>query len=151
MSTPISGTTTARAPIQLAALVVGAIFLLVGVLGFIPGVTTDYDALQWAGHESHAQLFGIFTVSVLHNLVHLVFGVLGVIAAAGAATARIFLLGGGVVYLALWVYGLLVDQHSDANFVPLDDADNWLHLGLGLGMVALGLILSRRTRTTTLG
>ncbi|MFD3426321.1 DUF4383 domain-containing protein [Nocardia fluminea] len=136
---------------QLAALVVGAIFLLVGVLGFIPGVTTDYDALQWAGHESHAQLFGIFTVSVLHNLVHLVFGVLGVIAAAGAATARIFLLGGGVVYLALWVYGLLVDQHSDANFVPLDDADNWLHLGLGLGMVALGLILSRRTRTTTLG
>ncbi|MEU4318252.1 DUF4383 domain-containing protein [Nocardia fluminea] len=151
MSTPISATTTARAPIQLAALVVGAIFLLVGVLGFIPGVTTDYDALQWAGHESHAQLFGVFTVSVLHNLVHLVFGVLGVIAAAGAATARIFLLGGGVVYLALWVYGLLVDQHSDANFVPLNDADNWLHLGLGLGMVALGLILSRRTRTTTLG
>ncbi|MGW5918687.1 DUF4383 domain-containing protein [Nocardia fluminea] len=151
MSTPISGTTTARAPIQLAALVVGAIFLLVGVLGFIPGVTTDYDTLRWAGHESQAQLFGIFTVSVLHNLVHLVFGVLGLIAAAGAATARIFLLGGGVVYLALWVYGLLVDQHSDANFVPLDDADNWLHLGLGLGMVALGLILSRRTKTTTLG
>ncbi|MGF0315532.1 DUF4383 domain-containing protein [Nocardia fluminea] len=151
MSTPINATSTARAPIQLAALIVGAIFLLVGVLGFIPGVTTDYDALRWAGHESQAQLFGIFTVSVLHNLVHLVFGVLGLIAAAGAATARIFLLGGGAVYLALWVYGLLVDQHSDANFVPLDDADNWLHLGLGLGMVALGLILSRRTRTTTLG
>ena len=72
MSTPISGTSTARAPIQLAALVVGAIFLLVGVLGFIPGVTTDYDMLAWAGHESHAQLFGIFTVSVLHNIVHLV-------------------------------------------------------------------------------
>ena len=151
MSTPISGTSTARAPIQLAALVVGAIFLLVGVLGFIPGVTTDYDMLAWAGHESHAQLFGIFTVSVLHNIVHLVFGVLGLIAAASAAMARIFLLGGGVVYLALWLYGLLVDQHSDANFVPLDDADNWLHLGLGLGMVALGLILPRRTRTTTLG
>ncbi|MBC7301021.1 MAG: DUF4383 domain-containing protein [Nocardia sp.] len=149
MSTRVSRTGTARSPIQLAALAVGAVFLLVGVLGFIPGITTDYDSLQWAGHESHAQLFGIFTVSVLHNVVHLLFGVLGLIAAASAGAARTFLLVGGVIYLALWLYGLLVDQHSDANFVPLDDADNWLHLGLGLGMIALGLILPRRTKTTT--
>ena len=56
---------------------------------------------------------------------------------------RAFLIGGGQVYLVLWIYGLAVDAESDANFVPLDDADNWLHLALGLGMVALGLALSR--------
>ncbi len=44
---------------------VGAVLLLAGVLGFIPGVTTDYDALTFAGHHSGAQLLGVFNVSVL--------------------------------------------------------------------------------------
>ncbi len=68
-----------------------------------------------------------------------------------ARTAVTYLIGGGAVYLVLWVYGLLIDQESDANFVPLNDADNWLHLGLGLGMIALGLLARKaldRTRTT---
>lgn len=146
MSTPIGNTMAARTPIQLAALAVGAVFLLVGVLGFIPGVTTDYGSLEWAGHHSQAQLFGIFTVSVLHNVVHLIFGVAGLLAAAGAAQSRMYLIGGGLIYLVLWVYGLVIDLDSDANFVPVNTADNWLHFGLGLGMVALGVILSRGVR-----
>ncbi|MFE7723113.1 DUF4383 domain-containing protein [Nocardia rhizosphaerihabitans] len=146
MSTPVGNTMAARTPIQLAALAVGAVFLLVGVLGFIPGVTTDYSSLEWAGHHSHAQLFGIFTVSVLHNVVHLVFGVAGLLAAVGAAQSRMYLIGGGLIYLVLWVYGLVIDLNSDANFVPVNTADNWLHFGLGLGMVALGVILSRGVR-----
>lgn len=146
MSTPVGNTMAARTPIQLAALAVGAVFLLVGVLGFIPGVTTDYSSLEWAGHHSQAQLFGIFTVSVLHNVVHLVFGFAGLLAGVGAAQSRLYLIGGGLIYLVLWVYGLLIDLDSEANFVPVNTADNWLHFGLGLGMVALGLILSRGVR-----
>jgi hypothetical protein len=46
----------------------------------------------------------------------------------------------------LWVYGLAIDHDTDANFVPLNDADNWLHLGLGAGMVLLGLLLTDRHR-----
>jgi Domain of unknown function (DUF4383) len=53
-----------------------------------------------------------------------------------------------VVYLVLWVYGLVVDQASDANFVPLNTADNWLHLVLGVGMIALGVLPSGRRRAT---
>ncbi|MEV6061121.1 DUF4383 domain-containing protein [Nocardia asteroides] len=147
MSTRVSGSGTARSPVQIGALVVGLTFLLVGVLGFIPGITTDYSSLEWAGHHSQAQLFGIFTVSVLHNIVHLLFGFAGILAAAAAASARTFLIGGGLIYLALWLYGLFVDEHSDANFVPLNDADNWLHLGLGLGMIVLGLALPRTLPT----
>ncbi|MGW0176169.1 DUF4383 domain-containing protein [Rhodococcus sp. NPDC003322] len=135
--------TLTRSPIQMTALVVGGVFLAVGVLGFIPGITTNYDALTFAGHESGAALFGTFTVSVLHNIVHLIFGVAGLAMARTAAAARLFLVGGGIVYLALWVYGMLVDQHSAANFVPVNTADNWLHLGLGAGMLALGLVLGR--------
>ncbi|WP_280417326.1 DUF4383 domain-containing protein [Nocardia carnea] len=147
MSNPTSSTRTARSPVQLAAMAVGAVFLLAGVLGFIPGITTNYDTMEWAGHHSEAQLLGLFNVSILHNIVHLVFGVAGLAAGTSAVLARAYLLVGGVIYLLLWVYGLLIDQTSDANFVPLDTADNWLHFGLGLGMVALGAILPRAMNT----
>ena len=136
--------TTRGTPVQAAAALVGAVFLLVGVLGFIPGITTSYDSLAAAGHESHAKLLGIFQVSVLHNIVHLLFGAAGLAMARSASTARAFLVGGGAVYLVLWLYGLLVDKTSQANFVPLNSADDWLHFVLGLGMIALGVLLGRR-------
>ncbi len=44
---------------------------------------------------------------------------------------------GGIIYLVLWVYGMLIDHTSEANFVPVNNADNWLHLGLAVGMIAL--------------
>jgi uncharacterized membrane protein YiaA len=73
--------------VQIASAAVGAVFLLVGILGFIPGVTTDYDMLAGAGHHSGAMLFGIFEVSVLHDVVHLLFGVAGLAMARMARTA----------------------------------------------------------------
>ncbi|OLR92931.1 DUF4383 domain-containing protein [Actinokineospora bangkokensis] len=139
-------TPTARRPVQLAALVVSAVFALVGVLGFVPGITTDYDQLSFAGHHSGALLLGLFMVSVLHNLVHLAFGVVGFLMARTAVGARAFLIGGGVVYLVLWIYGLVIDQGSGANFVPVNNADNWLHLVLGVGMIGLGLVLLPKER-----
>ncbi len=144
-SQPSGPTATTRygAPVQKAALAVGAVFLLVGILGFIPGITTNYDTMTFAGHHSEAQLLGVFNVSVLHNLVHLLFGVAGVTMARSFGNARSYLIGGGVIYFLLFLYGLIVDHDSSANFVPLNTADNWLHLVLAIGMVALGVLLSR--------
>ncbi|MGC4807607.1 DUF4383 domain-containing protein [Micromonospora sp. DT233] len=136
--------TAARHPVRTAALAVGVVFLLVGVLGFIPGITSDYDTMTFAGHESEAKLLGLFQVSILHNLVHVVFGIAGIALARSVSGARAYLVGGGAVYLVLWLYGLVVDHDSGANFVPLNGADNWLHLFLGIGMIALGLALTRR-------
>ncbi len=130
-----------RAPIQIAAAAVGAVFLLVGILGFVPGVVSHHDHLEFAGHESGAELLGLFQVSILHNIVHLLFGVAGLALARTAGGSFAFLVGGGLIYLLLWIYGLLVDHDSNANFVPLNDADNWLHLGLGVAMLAVGLLL----------
>ncbi|MDQ0000680.1 DUF4383 domain-containing protein [Pseudarthrobacter sulfonivorans] len=138
-------TTGAKTNLQKAAQAVGAVFLLVGVLGFIPGITTNYDALSFAGHGSEALLLGIFQVSILHNIVHLLFGVAGILMARTNDQARNYLLYGGVVYLVLWLYGLLVGHDTPANFVPVNNADNWLHLVLGLGMIALAIALSRGT------
>jgi hypothetical protein len=133
-----------RRPVRLAATVVGAVFLLVGILGFIPGVTTNYDTMSFAGHDSQAMLLGVFAVSILHNIVHLAFGIAGLALARTATGARNYLIGGGIIYLVLWIYGLVIDHGSDANFVPVNDADNWLHLVLGVGMIGLGIALGNK-------
>src|ERR671926_935837 len=116
---------------------VGAVFLLVGILGFIPGITSNYDTLSFAGHGSDAKLLGLFEVSILHNIVHLLFGVAGLAMAKNARSATTYLIGGGIIYLVLTVYGFVIDKASSANFVPVNNADNWLHLLLGIGMIAL--------------
>jgi arginine exporter protein ArgO len=130
------------------AMAVGAVFLLVGILGFIPGITTNYGDMTFAGHDSDAKLLGIFEVSILHNIVHLAFGVVGLICGRAATTAAWYLLIGGLVYAVLWVYGLAVGEDSSANFVPLNSADNWLHFVLAVAMIALGAVGLRHVRRT---
>lgn len=128
---------------QTGAVVVASVFLLVGILGFIPGITSNYGDMEFAGHESGAELLGVFQVSVLHNVVHVLFGAVGFAMARTFGQARSYLVGGGVVYLVLFLYGVITDHDSDANFVPLNTADDWLHLGLGVGMIGLGVLLPR--------
>ncbi|UVE93786.1 DUF4383 domain-containing protein [Dietzia sp. B32] len=135
-----------RSPVQYAALAFGVVFLLVGIAGFIPGITTAYDTMQFAGHHSEAMLLGLFQVSILHNIVHLLYGVVGLLMARTASQARIYLLAGGAVYLVLWIYGLVIGHDSSANFVPLNTADNWLHFLLGIAMVALSFLHRRQPR-----
>ena len=137
--------------VQQVAMAVGAVFLVVGVAGFIPGITTNVDDLEFAGHSSEAELLGLFQVSILHNIVHLLFGVAGLAMARTARLSVIYLIGGGLIYAVLWIYGLIIDSGSDANFVPLNDADNWLHFALAVGMVALGLAGSRGSRQVRTG
>lgn len=144
---PTETRTLGSSPLRVAALVLGVVFLVVGILGFIPGITTDYDTMQFAGHESEAKLLGVFQVSILHNIVHLLFGVLGVLMSRTAALARVFLIGGGLVYALFWLYGLIVNETSDANFVPFNNADDWLHLGLAVAMILLGLLLPAYSRS----
>ena len=135
-----------RTPLQSVAALVGLVFLLVGILGFIPGITSHYSDLGFAGHDSGAKLLGIFQTSVLHNLVHIVFGV-GILMARTPEGARTYLIGGGVAYLTVWLIGVI----GGLDWLPVNAADNWLHIVLGVGMIALGFVtsrdLSRRTAT----
>ena len=129
-----------RAPLRELALLLSLAFRLVGVAGFIPGITTHYGDLRFAGDDSGAKLFGVFQVSVLHNLLHLLYGIVGLVLARTAAGARAFLIGGGLAYLVLALYGILTPQDSSWNFVALDRDDDLLHLGLGLGMFGFGVL-----------
>ena len=132
-----------RSPIQSVALLVGVVFLVVGILGFIPGITSNYDQLKFAGHNSDAQLLGIFDTSILHNIVHLLYGLAGIALARTIDGARTFLVGGGLVYLVLFVYGAIWHGEAGSNWIPVNWADDILHLALGAGMVIVGIVLSR--------
>ena len=135
-----------RTPVQNIARLVGIVFLLVGIAGFIPGLTTNlYDGLEFAGNDGNAELLGLFQVSVLHNIVHMLFGIAGLALAATASGARTFLIGGGAIYLALFLLGLV----GAGDWIPSNDADNWLHLLLGVAMIGLGVLTTRDNRVVS--
>lgn len=129
-----------RSAAQTVATLVAVVFIIVGIAGFIPGITTNlYDGLEFAGEKGDAELLGIFMVSWLHNLVHLGFGLVGLALARTWSGARLYLIGGGIVYLGLWLLGLF----GSADWIPSNDADNWLHLGLGIGLLGAGIVTTR--------
>jgi hypothetical protein len=131
-------------PVQTVARLAGIVFLLVGIAGFIPGITTNlYDGLEFAD-DGTAELLGLFEVSVLHNIAHALFGV-GIFMAATPSGARSFLLGAGALYVVLFLLGIV----GGLDWLPATDADDWLHLVLAIGLLAAGFLLSRdRDRAT---
>jgi hypothetical protein len=126
---------TNRSLAQTLALVFGVVFLGAGVLGFIPGITTDLGDIKFAGNDSPSELLGIFQVSILHNIVHLLFGIAGVALSRTTANAKMYLLYSGVIYVALFVFGVIVATGDDANFIPANGADDVLHLALAVGLL----------------
>ena len=131
-----------RTPVQDVARLVGIVFLVVGLAGFVPGLTTDlYDGLEFSGSDGTSELLGTFAVSVLHNIVHGLFGLAGLALAATPGGARAYLLGGGAIYAALFLLGRV----GGAAWLPADRADDWLHLVLGAGMIAAGIVATRRS------
>jgi Domain of unknown function (DUF4383) len=135
-----------RAPVRSLATLVGIAFLAVGILGFIPGITTHYGEMAFAGDDSGSELLGVFQVSILHNIVHLLYGIAGLTLARTWEGARNFLIGGGALYLALWLLGIV----GGAGWVPTNTADDWLHFVVGLGMVVGGVVTTRTGRRTAI-
>ena len=111
------------------ALVFGVVFTLIGLLGFVPGVTTDADG--------HQLLLGLFMVDAVHNVVHLASGVLGLVAAANDKYAKWYLVGFGAVYALVTVIGFFTSPVL--GFLHVNTADNWLHLVLAVGLLGAGL------------
>ncbi|RPF20934.1 DUF4383 domain-containing protein [Myceligenerans xiligouense] len=118
-----------RAVHQWLALVIGAVYLLVGVLGFL---VTGFDG--FAEHDHDQTLLG-FAVNPLHNIVHLLIGLAGLALWSGAGRARAFgwLLAAG--YGAAFAYGLFAVGNPEINFLNINAADNVLHvLSAGAGL-----------------
>ena len=111
------------------ALVVGIIYLVVGIAGFIPGIRTDREFADLAVRASEGELLGLFPVNVLHNLVHLLIGVLGILAYRSYDSARLYSRALAIVYAVLAIMGLIdaADLRFLFGLVPLHSHDIWLH------------------------
>lgn len=134
-----TGTTAA----QTAAASGGLLSTLIGAAGFIPGITKHLGDIKFAGHDSGAMLFDRYQTSWLMNLVAIGIGLAGLAAARGWSSSRGWLLGAGALMLALWIYGLVTKNSTGANFLPTNNARDWLHFALGLGSMALGAVMGR--------
>jgi hypothetical protein len=128
-----------RPPIQALALGLSVLFIGIATIGFIPWITRDAPG-SFIGQDSDAELFGIFQVSVVHNLFHLSYGLIGLAMARTVRGAKGFVFGGGVGLMALWLAGIV----GLLDWLPSNTAHHWLHLVDGIGMVAGGFLLTRR-------
>jgi hypothetical protein len=124
---------------QSVAMLVGVVFVAVGTLGLVPAVTTHYDSMSLAGRGSGSKLLGLFQLSILLDAFHILVGVAGVALANTVAGARRYLIGGGIVCLGVWALGIV----NGGTWIPVNAADDWLHLGFGASLIGLGFATSR--------
>jgi hypothetical protein len=133
------------------AMIFGIVFLIVGAGGFIPGLTD-------MGHMGHAAdgevtmktMFGyelkLFPVNVLHNIVHLLFGVWGILAARSLGGARGYFRAVAIIYAVLTVMGLIPALYTTFGLIPLYGNDVWLHALLAIVAAYFGWV-NRDTAT----
>jgi hypothetical protein len=110
------------------ALVFGAIYVLVGILGFIPGLSTHpADAPHLTVETGHGYLMGLFPINILHNIVHLIIGVAGLLASRSLGGARLYAQALAIVYGLLAILGLIPATNTTFGLIPIHGNDVWLH------------------------
>lgn len=114
------------------ALAFGLVFLVVGIAGFVPALMTPYSPADpnLALSTSSGYLFGLFPVNVLHNLVHIAFGIWGIAAWRSFTSARMYGKSVAVIYAVLAVMGMIPLLRSTFGLIPLHGHDIWLHIAL---------------------
>jgi hypothetical protein len=114
-----------------AAILFGIVFLAVGILGFVPAVTSDVNGMP--------MLLGIFHVNTAHNFVHIASGVVFLLCGmAGAGPSRTFFKIFGIVYAVVAIWGFAVGNGNTLWVVSNNPAVTWLHVVLALAMLFLG-------------
>lgn len=126
-----------RTVVQRAAQIFGWILVALGVLGFFAsGVSMEDDPLL------APRLLGLFPVSVLLNVVHLLLGVWGIGSERFFAASKLYAIGAGIVLVLLAVIGL--GSPSLFGTMPVGGENVWLHLILGIALIAIGSLARRR-------
>lgn len=111
------------------AMLFGWVLLIVGVLGFVPGITTD------------GSLLGIFSVNPIHNIVHIVSGLAALyLASKGEEGAQTYFKVFGVIYALVAILGIFAGsgETSLLGLVANNGADTWLHVVIAVVALYLG-------------
>lgn len=129
------------------ALVFGVAFALAGLSGFVPGVNQMHagdDPNLHVHGPGTGHLLGLFHVNVLHNLIHLAFGIWGVVAwRGGFGPSRLYARGVAIIYALFVVMGLVPVLNYVFGLVPIHGNDVWLHALLALPAAFFGFAAVR--------
>jgi hypothetical protein len=111
------------------ALIYGLVFAVTGIAGFVPGLVTPHDAVEHelAIEQGAGELLGLFPTNVLHNIVHLAFGVWGLMVYRSTSAAIGYARSVAIVYAVLMIMGLIPGLDTLMGLVPLHGNDVWLH------------------------
>jgi len=121
-----------RSLVQRVALIFGVVFILVALVGFItPGGLGMEASMEHAPKE-----LGLFPVNLLHNVVHLLFGIWGVLASRTFPAAKTYCQVGGAIYIVLTVLGFVAP--TTFGLIPIGGNDIWLHALLGIVLAGVG-------------
>jgi Domain of unknown function (DUF4383) len=137
------------------SLVLGIIFLLVGIAGFVPGLLqTPEPEADVEVTQSFGRLMGLFPVNALHNLVHIIFGIWGIVAYRSYTGARGYSKAVAIIYAVLAVMGFIPGLNTTFGLIPLYGHDIWLHAVIAIAAAYFGFVASDRevghsTTTTT--
>ena len=121
------------------ALVLGLGFIVAGVAGFFPTPAEPHPDLTQTQGFGHA--LGILPVNTLHNIVHLLFGVMGILASRGMLmSARGYAQFVAIAYGLLVVLGLLPATQTTFGLIPIYGADVWLHAIIAAAAAYFGFV-----------
>lgn len=110
------------------ALIFGIIYVLVGILGFVPGLTSHHADMPPISIDSfYGKIMGLFPVNILHNIVHLAIGAWGILASRSVSGARFFGKALAIIYGLLAILGLIPGANTMFGLVPIYGHDVWLH------------------------
>lgn len=126
--------------------VLGIVFLVVGILGFIPGINQPHDHPNLGVEAGSGMLLGLFPVNFLHNLIHIGFGVWGVIAARTFDASRLYARVVAIAYALLAILGLIPATNTTFGLVPIYGHDVWLHALIAAAAAYFGWV-HRETET----
>ena len=123
------------------ALIMGIIFAVIGVAGFIPGLLTPFGpGDEVAIGTLSGRLLGLFPVNILHSLVHLLFGISGIAAYRSFTGARGYAKSVAVIYAVLTIMGFIPVLNTTFGLVPLYGNDIWLHALIALSAAYFGFM-----------
>lgn len=115
------------------AIALGVVFIVVGILGFVPALLAPPEGLEpLAVGQGYGLLFGLFPVNIVHNAVHLAFGVWGLVAWRSFMAARIYARSVAVIYAVVAVMGLIPLLSTTFGLAPLFGHDIWLHAAIAI-------------------
>ncbi|MBD0335981.1 MAG: DUF4383 domain-containing protein [Cyanobacteria bacterium Co-bin13] len=138
-------------PAQLFALIVGVLYLGIGVMGFVPGLVSHSATMPGyveavGSHGGFGYLLGLFPINTAHNIVHLLVGVVGILTSIALDSARYFSGLLAVFYGLLTIMGLIPVANTTFGLIPIYGNDVWLHAGTTLLAIYFGFIATPNLR-----